>query len=392
MAGSAVVLATARTPFGKLGGALASLDATDLGGRAIQSAIERGAVSPEQVDHVVFGQAVQAGQGQIPSRQAQIKAGIPRSTPSATVNKACASGMCALAIATLTLRTGEADVVVAGGMESMSSSPHLLTGVQHFGRSRNIAAVDAVQFELRSPFTGERMIDEASASAAELGITREELDGFAQRSHARAAAAGERLTQEIVPIQILSPAGDHWVEADEPIRPGTTLEGLAALPPATKDGATHTAGNAPGLNDGACAIVLASSEWAERRDRVPIARVLAYGTVADDFAALTRVPGLAAQQALAKVGMTTADVDLWEINEAFASVVVNSMRMLELDEDRVNVNGGAIALGHPLGASGARIVGALIAELGRRGGGTGCAAICSAGGQGDAIVLEVYPR
>jgi acetyl-CoA C-acetyltransferase len=389
---SSVILGTARTPFGKMGGALSSLGATDLGGRVIEAALERSSVDPEQVQQVVFGQVLQAGQGQIPSRQAQIKGGIPKEVPSETVNKVCASGMRAIGIADLGIRAGETEVAVTGGMESMSQAPYLLPGARFGFRMGDVTAIDAMTHDgLTNPFTGKQMINEASQVSNELEITRVDMDRFAERSHRLAAEATDagRLAEEIVGVTVKSRKGESTVETDEAIRPDTTLETLAGLKAIGGEDATHTAGNAPGVNDGAGAIVVASSEWAEREGRTPLARVLSYGAVADDFAYLARTPANAAKQALEKIGKSPEDVDLWEINEAFASVALNSVRMLGVDEEKVNVNGGAIALGHPIGASGARIVGALVHELQRRGGGLGVAAICSGGGQGDAIVIEV---
>jgi acetyl-CoA C-acetyltransferase len=389
---SSVILGTARTPFGKMGGALSSLGATDLGGQVIEAALERSGVDPEQVQQVVFGQVLQAGQGQIPSRQAQIKGGVPRDVPSETVNKVCASGMRTLGIADMAIRAGDAEVAVTGGMESMSQAPYLLPGARFGFRMGDVTAVDAMTHDgLTNPFTEKQMINEASEVSNELEITRLDMDRFAERSHRLAAEATDagRLADEIVGVTVKSRKGESTVEADEAIRPDTTLETLAKLRAIGGDDATHTAGNAPGVNDGAGAIVVASSDWAEREGRTPLARVLSYGMVGDDFAYLAKTPANAARQALEKIGKSPEDVDLWEINEAFASVALNSVRMLGVDEDKVNVNGGAIALGHPIGASGSRIVGSLVHELGRRGGGLGVAAICSGGGQGDAIVIEV---
>jgi acetyl-CoA C-acetyltransferase len=389
---STVILGTARTPFGKMGGGLAKLGATDLGGTVIEAALERSEVEPEQVQEVLFGQVLQAGQGQIPSRQAQIKAGIPREVPSETINKVCASGMRSLGLADQAVRAGDLEIGVAGGMESMSQAPYLLPGARFGFRMGDVTAIDAMTHDgLTNPFTDKQMINEASEVSNELEITRADMDRFAARSHQLAAKATDegRLAEEIVGVTVKSKKGEETVEADEAIRPDTTIETLAKLPAIGGDDATHTAGNAPGVNDGAGAIVFASDEWASANGRAPIARVLSYGAVADDFAYLARTPAGAAKQALEKIGKAPEDVDLWEINEAFASVAINSLRMLGIDEENVNVNGGAIALGHPIGASGARIVGALVHELQRRGGGLGCAAICSGGGQGDAIVLEV---
>jgi acetyl-CoA C-acetyltransferase len=387
-----VILGTARTPFGKMGGGLSSLDATDLGARAIESALERSEVEPEQVETVIYGQVLQAGQGQIPSRQAQVKAGIPREVPSETINKVCASGMRAIGLADQAIRSGDVDLAVTGGMESMSQAPYLLPGARFGFRMGDVQTIDAMTHDgLTNPFTSKQMINEASDVSNELEITRADMDRFAARSHQLAAKATDEgiLAEEIVTVNVKRKKDEVEVAADEGIRPDTTVEVLAKLRPVGGDDATHTAGNSPGVNDGAGAVMVASDEWAKKEGRTPIARVLSYGTVADDFPYLARTPAKAAKQALDKIGKSPDEVDLWEINEAFASVAINSMRMLGIDEDRVNVNGGAIALGHPIGASGARIVGALVHELRRRGGGLGCAAICSGGGQGDAIVLQV---
>jgi acetyl-CoA C-acetyltransferase len=387
-----VILGTARTPFGKMGGALASKQATELGGHVIECALERSGVEPEQVEQVVFGQVLQAGQGQIPSRQAQIEAGIPREVPSETVNKVCASGMRSIGLADLQIRAGEAEIGVAGGMESMSNAPYLLPGARFGFRMGDTAAVDAMTHDgLTNPFTGKQMINEASEVSNELEIARPDMDRWAARSHQLAAKATDEglLAEEIAAVTVKVKREEREVVADEAIRPDSTVETLAKLPGIGGEDATHTAGNAPGVNDGAAAVVVASEEWARQNGREPLARILAYGAVADDFPYLARTPAKAALAALAKIGKEPGDVDLWEINEAFASVALNSVRMLGVDEEKVNVNGGAIALGHPIGASGARIVGALVHELRRRGGGLGCAAICSGGGQGDAILLEV---
>ena len=387
-----VILGTARTPFAKMAGALSSKSAVELGGTAIAAALERSEVAPDQVQQVIYGQVLQAGQGQIPSRQAQIEAGIPRQVPSETINKVCASGMRAVGLADQAIRADDVELAVTGGMESMSGAPYLLPGARFGFRMGDVKAIDAMTHDgLTNPFTGRQMIDEASEVAAELELTRADMDRWAARSHQLAARATDegRLAEEIVSVTVKTRKDETEVEADEAIRPDTTIEVLAKLKPVGGPDATHTAGNAPGVNDGAGAVVVASEEWAKREGRPALARVLSYGTVADDFAYLARTPAKAAKQALEKIGKAPEDVDLWEINEAFASVAINSVRMLGVDEGRVNVNGGAIALGHPIGASGARIVGALIHELRRRGGGIGCAAICSGGGQGDAIVLEV---
>ncbi len=387
-----VILGAARTPFGKLGGALASFDATDLGGQAIAGALERANVEPDQVEKVVMGQVLQAGQGQIPSRQAQIKGGIPKDVPSETVNKVCASGIRSVAILDQAVRAGDLETGVAGGMESMSSAPYLLPEARFGYRMGDAKALDSMVHDgLQNPFTGKHMMQEASEVASELELARPDMDKWALRSHQLAVQATDegRLPEEILPVTVKSKKGDTVVEIDEAPRRETSLEALAKLPPQfVKDG-SHTAGNAPGVNDGAGALVVASDKWAKEQGRQVIARIIATAEVADDFAYLARTPANASFKALEKAGLKPEDIDLWEINEAFASVAINSVRMLGIDEDRVNVNGGAIALGHPIGASGARILTTLIYELRRRGGGRGIAAICSGGGQGDAVIVEV---
>jgi len=387
-----VILSTARTPFGKMGGALAPLGAPELGGKAIGSALERASVEPGQVESVVYGQVLQAGQGQIPSRQAQIAGGIPKEVPSETVNKVCASGMRSVGLLDQAIRAGDLGVGVGGGMESMSNAPYLLPGARFGFRMGDVTAVDAMTHDgLTNPFTGKQMIAEASDVGNELEITRPDMDRFATRSHQLAAKATDegRLADEIVAVTVKSRKAEKTVEVDEAIRPDTNIETLAKLKAVGGDDATHTAGNAPGVNDGAAAVVVASDEWASANGKEPLGTVIGYGSIADDYAYLARTPAKAARLALEKAGRTAADVDLWEFNEAFASVAINSIRMLDIDEDKVNVNGGAIALGHPIGASGGRIIGTLVHELRRRGGGLGCAAICSGGGQGDAILIEV---
>ena len=377
-----VILSAARTPVGKLGGGLSSLEATELGGIAIKAALERAEVEPEQVEHVVMGTVIQAGQGQIPSRQAQIDAGIPKDVSSETINKVCASGIRAAGMIDAAIRSGDLDLAVAGGMESMSNAPYLLPNARFGFRMGDVKALDAmIQDALRNPFTGKQMYEEATEVGDELEMTRADLDKWALRSHERWAEAFDsgRLPEEIVPVTISSKKGDTTVQEDEAPRRDTSLEKLAKLPGlAGKDG-SHTAGNSPGVNDGAGALVLASEEWAAKNGKEVLATIIAQAAVADDFAYLARTPAKAAFKALSKVGMTPDDVDLWEINEAFASVALNSTRMLDVDEAKVNVNGGAVALGHPIGASGARILGALVLELRRRG-----------GGQGDAVILRVH--
>ncbi len=387
-----VILGTARTPVGKLGGGLSSLQATELGGIAIEAALERANVEPEQVEHVVMGQVLQAGAGQVPSRQAQINAGIPKEVSSETVNKVCASGIRAAGMIDASIRAGDLDVAVAGGMESMSQAPYLLPNARFGFRMGDAKALDAMVHDgLTNPFTGKQMFLEATEVGDELEMTRADLDRFALRSHQRVIEATDdgRLPEEIVSVTVKGKKGDTTVEVDEAPRRDATLESLAKLPGLASKEGTHTAGNSPGVNDGAGALVLASEEWAEKNGKEVLASIVAQAAVADDFPYLARTPGNAAKKALDKAGLQPGDIDLWEINEAFASVALNSIRVLGIDEDRVNVNGGAVAIGHPIGASGARILGTLIHELRRRGGGYGCAAICSGGGQGDAVIVKV---
>jgi acetyl-CoA C-acetyltransferase len=387
-----VILSAARTPIGKMGGGLATLDATELGARAIQAALERAAVEPEQVEHVVMGQVLQAGQGQIPSRQAQIRAGIPKEVSSETINKVCASGIRSCVIIDQAVRAGEVQIAVGGGMESMSQAPYLLPGARFGFRMGDVKALDSMVHDgLTNPFSGKQMFVEATEVASELEMTRADLDRWALRSHERALAATDegRMAEEIVPVTISGRKGDTVVEVDEGPRRDTSLERLAALPGLVGKEGSHTAGNSPGVNDGGGALVLCSEEWAQDNGKEALAEIVAHAQSANDFAYLATTPASAAKKALEKAGLQPGDIDLWEINEAFASVTLNSIRMLGIDEERVNVNGGAVALGHPIGASGARILGALILELRRRGGGLGCAAICSGGGQGDAVIVRV---
>ena len=387
-----VILGAARTPVGKLGGGLSTLPATELGGIAIGAALERAGVAPEQVQHVVMGQVLQAGVGQIPSRQAQINAGIPKEVTSETVNKVCASGVRAAGVIDTAIRAGDLDVAVAGGMESMSQAPYALPKARFGARMGDMKALDIMVHDgLTNPFTGKQMFVEATEVGDELEMTRADMDRWALRSHQRTVAATDdgRLPEEIVPVTVKGRKGDTVVEVDEGPRRDSSLEALAKLPGLASKEGSHTAGNSPGVNDGAGALVLSSAEWAEREGKEVLAEIVAQAAVADDFPYLARTPANAALKALDKAGLQPGDIDLWEINEAFASVVLNSMRMLGVDEDRVNVNGGAVAIGHPIGASGARIMSALVHELRRRGGGYGCAAICSGGGQGDAIIVRV---
>jgi acetyl-CoA C-acetyltransferase len=390
-----VILGAARTPIGKMGGGLSTLDATELGGVAIEAALERSGVEPEQVEHVVMGQVLQAGQGQIPSRQAQIKGGVPKEVSSETINKVCASGLRASVILDQAIRAGDVQVGVGGGMESMSQAPYLLPGARFGFRMGDVKALDAMVHDgLTNPFSGKQMFVEATEVSDELEMTRADLDRWALRSHELALKATDegKLADEIVSVTVKNKRPtqpDTTVEIDEAPRRGSSLEALAKLPGLVGKDGSHTAGNSPGVNDAGGALVLSSDEWARVNGKEALAEIVAHAQSANDFAYLATTPASAAQKALEKAGLKAEDIDLWEINEAFASVTLNSIRTLGIDEDRVNVNGGAIALGHPIGASGARILGALVHELRRRGGGLGCAAICSGGGQGDAVILKV---
>ncbi len=387
-----VILASARTPIGKMGGGLSTLEATELGSVAIEAALERADVEPEQVDHVVMGQVLQAGQGQIPSRQAQIKAGIPKEVSSETINKVCASGLRASVILDQAIRAGDLQVGVGGGMESMSQAPYLLPQARFGYRMGDAKMLDAMVHDgLTNPFSGKQMFVEATEVGEELEMTRADLDRWALRSHERALAAIDdgRMSDETVSVTVKGRKGDTVVDVDEGPRRGSSLEALAKLPGLVGKEGSHTAGNSPGVNDGGGALVLSSEEWAQANGKEALAEIVAHAQSANDFAYLATTPASAAKKALEKAGLQPDDIDLWEINEAFASVTLNSIRMLGIDEERVNVNGGAVALGHPIGASGARILGALVHELRRRGGGYGCAAICSGGGQGDALILKV---
>ena len=379
-----VIVSAVRTPFGRLGGGLAAVPATELGAAAVRAALERAGLEGAEVEYVIMGQVLQAGAGQAPARQAAIGAGIPKEVPADTINKVCASSIRALEIADLMIRAGGHELVVTGGMESMSNAPYLLPEARFGYRLGNGEILDHMVFDgLTSSFDGDHMVVQASRVSRELGISREEQDAWAYRSHQRAADAQDegRFSDEIVPV------GD--VVADESIRRDTTLEKLASLRPVFDPEGTTTAGNAPGVNDGASCVIVCSEAFAERRGLEPLATILAQGYVADDYAYLARTPARAGEQALARAGKAIGDVKRVEINEAFASVAGNSTRMLGADEAIVNVNGGAVALGHPIGASGGRIVATMVHELRREGGGLGLAAICSGGGQGDALLIEV---
>jgi acetyl-CoA C-acetyltransferase len=384
MASRSVIVSAVRTPFGKLGGGLAGHEATDLGALVIRAALERIGVEPHEPQYVIMGQVLQGGAGQAPARQAAVKAGLPIETPADTINKVCASSIRAIEIADSMIRAGDVDVVVTGGMESMSNAPYLLKKARFGYRLGDGELIDSMIWDgLRSTFDGLHMVQQNSQVARELGISRELQDEWAARSQQRAADAQDagRFADEIVPV------GD--VTADEAIRRGTTVETLATLKPVFDPDGTTTAGNAPGVNDGASCVIVCSEEWAARRGLEPLATILSQGYVADDFAYLVRTPANAGRMALERAGKTIDDVTRVEINEAFASVASNSTKLLGADEENVNVNGGAIALGHPIGASGGRIVGTMVHELRRSGGGLGLAAICSGGGQGDALLIDV---
>jgi acetyl-CoA C-acetyltransferase len=379
-----VIVSALRTPFGKLGGGLASYEATQLGGFAIKAALERIGLEPHEPQYVIMGQVLQAGAGQAPARQAAIAAGVPKETPSDTINKVCASSIRAIEIADSMIRAGDVDVVVTGGMESMTNAPYLLKKGRFGYRLGHGELLDSMVYDgLTSTFDQLHMVVQNSQVARELGISRETQDAWAARSHERAGAAQDagRFDDEIVPV------GD--VSADESIRRDTTVEKLASLRPVFDPEGTTTAGNAPGVNDGASCVIVCSEEWAAKRGLEPLATIVSQGYVADDFAYLARTPANAGAMALERAGKTIADVQRVEINEAFASVAANSARLLGADESVVNANGGAIALGHPIGASGGRIVSTMVHELRRSGGGLGLAAICSGGGQGDALLIEV---
>ena len=379
-----VIVSAVRTPFGRLGGGLKEHAATELGAIAIRAGLERAGVEPAEVQYVIMGQVLQGGAGQAPARQAAVGAGIPKEVPSDTINKVCASSIRAVEIADSMIRAGDVELVVTGGMESMTNAPYILKQARFGYRLGDGTLIDLVTHDgLTSTFDNRHMVEQASFVSRELGISRETQDRWALRSHERAAAAQDagRFDDEIVPVGELT--------ADESIRRDTTYEKLASLKPVFDPDGTTTAGNAPGVNDGASCVVVCSEEFARRRGLEPLATVLAQGYVADDFAYLARTPANAGAMALERAGKKIADVSRVEINEAFASVASNSTRMLGADEEIVNVNGGAVALGHPIGASGGRILGTLLHELRRNGGGLGLAAICSGGGQGDALLIEV---
>jgi acetyl-CoA C-acetyltransferase len=387
-----VVLGAARTPFGKFGGALSSLNASELGGVAIREAVDRSGVEDSELEHSVFGIVVQAGVGQIPSRQANYHAGLPFELTTETLNQVCASGIRSVTLAETMIRAGDYEVVLAGGMESMSNAPYLMEKARWGARMGDFAAIDAMMHDgLLDAFEHVNMIRFGTDGARKHNISRERQDEWALRSHQRAAAATEegKLAEEIVGVKVSGKKGEtNYVEADEPIRFDASLEKLAALKP-LDEGGTVTPGNAPGVTDGAGALVLASESFAERRGLEPLGTIVAHAKVAEDPPNLPTVPGNAGKLALEKAGWKAEDLDLVEINEAFAVVAIHSTEILGVDPEIVNVSGGAVALGHPIGASGARIVMTLLYELRRRGGGRGLATLCSGGGQGDAVLVEV---
>jgi len=379
-----VIVSAVRTPFGKLGGGLRALEATELGAIAIRAALDRVDIENDEVEYVIMGQVLQGGAGQAPARQAAIGAGLPIDVPADTINKVCASSIRAVSIADSMIRSGDHRVIVTGGMESMTNAPFALKKARFGYRLGDGTLIDLMTHDgLTSTFDRRHMVEQASFVSRELGISREEQDDWALRSHERAVAAIDsgRFQDEIVPI------GDLAV--DEGPRRDTTREKLAALKPVFDPEGTTTAGNAPGVNDGASAIVLTSEEFARARGLEILATIVAQGYVADEFAYLARTPAKAGTIAIEKAGKTIEDVERVELNEAFSSVVLHSAKLLGADSDRVNVNGGAVALGHPIGASGGRILATMVHELRRNGGGLGLAAICSGGGQGDAILVEV---
>lgn len=391
-----VIIDGARTAFGKFGGSLSSLAASDLGGAAIKEALKRSNVDAEQVDEVIMGTVLQAGQGQIPSRQAATKAGIPYTVKTETINKVCASGMRSVTLADQLIRLGEENVIVAGGMESMSQAPYYLPKARFGYRMGDGAIVDGMVYDgLSCAFSPNHvhMGTYGDETAEKFGLTREAQDNWSLRSHQNAIAAieGGKLGEEIVAVSIPQRKGEPVVvDEDEAPRKDTSIEVLGKLRPAfTKDSGTVTAGNAPGINDGACAVVVTSEQYAEKNGLKPLATILGHAEVGVEPNDFPQTPGLVINKLLEKTGKSLEEIDLFEINEAFAAVALASSKIANLDEEKVNVNGGAVALGHPIGASGTRVILTLAYELRRRGGGIGIAAICSGGGQGDAIMIEV---
>ncbi len=391
--GKSVIVSGVRTPFGKFGGGLKDLSSSDLGAAVIKEAVRRAGISPEMVDEVIMGCVLQGGQGQIPSRQAARKAGLPWEIKTETINKVCASGMRSVTLADQIIRSGDEEIIVAGGMESMSQAPYLLANARWGLRMGQSVVTDLMVHDgLSCSFSGVHMGIYGNQAAEEMGINRERQDEWAFRSHKRAVTAIESgiFAEEIIPVEIPQrKGGSVLIEHDEAPRKDTSLEQLAALKPVFSSDGTITAGNAPGVNDGAGALVVMSEERAVRENIKPSAVILAHAEVAVEAKDFPKAPGLAIQEILKKTGRKVEEIDLFEINEAFAAVSLVAAELAGLDLEKVNVNGGAVALGHPIGASGARIIITLINELKRRGGGIGIAAICSGGGQGDAIMIEV---
>ncbi|MCL4515038.1 MAG: acetyl-CoA C-acetyltransferase [Firmicutes bacterium] len=388
-----VVVSAVRTPFGRFGGALKDLPAVELGAVAIREAVQRAGVPGAEIDNVFMGMVIQAGMGQIPSRQASIKAGLPVTVPSDTINKVCASSLRAVNLGDSLIRAGDAEIVVAGGMESMSNAPYLLYGNRWGYRMGDARVVDAMIHDgLWCAFGDVHMAVHGSVVAREYGITRAEQDHWALRSQQRAVAAieGGKFQDEIVPVPVPQRKGDPvLVDTDEGPRADATLEKLAALPPVFARDGSVTAGNAPGVTDGASALVLMSRERAEKMGRKPLATIVAQGMASAEPPYIATVPAYAAEKALKKAGMSVREIDLIEVNEAFAAVALISIKLGGWDLEKVNVNGGAVALGHPIGASGGRILMTLIYELRRRGGGYGLATICSGAAQGEATIVKV---
>lgn len=391
--GRTVILSGARTPFGKMGGALKSFTASDLGGIAVKEALKRAGVNGEEVGEVILGNVLQGGQGQLPSRQAARKAGLPWNVTTETINKVCASGMRSVTLADQIIRSGDEEVIVAGGMESMSNAPYFLPNARFGLRMGDSTVKDLMTHDgLTCSFTGVHMGTYGNEVAEELEISREEQDEWAYRSHQLALEAIDagKFAEEIVPVEVPQRKGEPiMVSTDEAPRRETSLEQLAKLKPVFGADGTITAGNAPGVNDGAASLVLMSEERAAKEGRNPEAIILAHTVIAVEAKDFPKTPGIVINEMLKKTGKTLEDIDLFEINEAFAAVALTSGKIANLDAKKVNVNGGAVALGHPIGASGARIILTLMNELKRRGGGIGIAAICSGGGQGDAIMIEV---
>ncbi|MDQ0189463.1 acetyl-CoA C-acetyltransferase [Alicyclobacillus cycloheptanicus] len=390
--GKSVIVSAVRTPFGRLNGALAARPAVELGGIAIREALNRARVRDEEVEQVLMGMVLQGGAGQIPARQAARYAGLPWETPSVTVNKVCASGLRAVTLADALIRAGDVKVAVAGGMESMSNAPYAVPGARRGLRMGDGAVIDLMIHDgLTCAFHNVHMAVLGSEVAKEYGISREAQDAFALRSHQRAIAAIDAgiLREEIVPVTVTQKREQVTVDTDEAPRRDTSLDKLAALSPVFDPAGTVTAGNAPGVNDGAGALVVMDETYAQQTGRQPLATILGYAEVAAEAKYIATTPGLAIQKLLQKTGKSISDIDLFEVNEAFAAVTLTAGKMLDWDESKVNVNGGAVALGHPIGASGARILTTLIYELRRRGGGLGIAAICSGAAQGDAVLVEV---